>query len=328
MTDLVNFEIQTNGVGHIILNRPKALNALSLEMLEALSHTLHDWRSNPNILTVLIEGIGERAFCAGGDIRAVYENREAVLSGEQAYFHIEYSLNELIFNYPKPYIALLDGITMGGGVGISIWGSHKIATERLLLAMPETSIGLFPDIGASYFLTRLPSHIGWYLGLTGNSINAYEALHLGLVDSVISHDDITAFKTRFDPKNITLPESITTDTTSELLTHKNDINDCFSQNSITDIIHALENKDAWCQNVAAILKTRSPLSLKVTFDYLNASVGKSFNEVMTYNHKLVRFFLESQDFYEGIRAAIIDKDKKPKWQHTIDEVDHITSVIL
>lgn len=312
---------QHGTIGHLILNRPQALNALSLNMLETLAHELGAWRDDDEICAVLIEGMGDRAFCAGGDIRAVYHNRRRVLSGEEPYFEIEYHLNELIFNFPKPYIAILDGIAMGGGLGISIWGSHPIATERLLFAMPETGIGLFPDVGASYFLTRLPDYIGYYLGLTGNSINAYEALQLGLVKTVIPHASVESFKKQLDPQHITLPKPMGLDSTSQLLDHRTDIAECFGSNSISDIINKLESKDHWCQGIAHTLKSRSPLSLKVTFDYLNKSRDKSFDEVMAMNAKLVNNFLHNDEFYEGIRAAVIDKDKKPRWQHHIDQVD-------
>ena len=311
-------------IGHLTLNRPKALNALSLDMLETLAKELGEWRDDDEICAVLIEGMGERAFCAGGDIRAVYHNRAKVLSGDQPYFEIEYHLNELIFNFPKPYIAILDGIAMGGGLGISIWGSHPIATERLLFAMPETGIGLFPDIGASYFLTRLPNHIGYYLGLTGNSINAYEALQLGLVKTVIRHDSIAAFKKQLNPQDIVLPEPIALDTTSSLLEHRADIDTCFSLDSISAMISALEAKDTWCQHIANTLKSRSPLSLKITFEYLQRSQGKSFEDIMEMNAKLVANFLCDDEFFEGIRAAVIDKDKKPRWQHQIGEVDSLS----
>lgn len=322
---IINMIPTTQGtIGHLILNRPQALNALSINMLEILAKTLGQWRDDDNICAVLIEGSGERAFCAGGDIRAVYHNRAQVLSGEQPYFEIEYHLNELIFDFPKPYIAILDGIAMGGGLGISVWGSHPIATERLVFAMPETGIGLFPDIGASYFLTRLPDHIGYYLGLTGNTLNAYEALHLGLVKTVISHESIPSFKKQINPQHIVLPKPIQLDTTSPLLDHRAVINKCFSQKSISAIIDTLENHDSWCQRIAHTLKSRSPLSLKVTFDYLNRSRDKNFKEVMAMNAKLVANFLRHEEFYEGIRAAVIDKDRNPRWQHPISEVDTLT----
>lgn len=314
---------QTGTIGHIILNRPQALNALSLNILETMARELGAWRDDDDIAAVLIEGAGDRAFCAGGDIRAVYYHRDEVIAGEQPYFEIEYHLNELIFNFPKPYIAILDGIAMGGGLGISIWGSHPIATERLHLAMPETAIGLFPDIGASYFLTKLPHHIGYYLGLTGHSINAYEALKLGLVKTVIKHSSVAHYIKQLDPLNVETPEPINLPTASTLFDHANDIERCFSKPTITDILNALETGNGWCQETAELLKKRSPLSLKVTLAYLQRSQGKSFTEVMQLNSILVNNFLRNDEFYEGIRAAVIDKDKNPQWQHSIEEVEKI-----
>ena len=315
---------KNNGlIGHVLLNRPKALNALSLTILTSLKAQLEAWQHDPSITAILIEGAGDRAFCAGGDLRAIYTLKDEPIAKRDIYFAHEYHLNELIFNYPKPYISLLDGIAMGGGLGISIWGSHPIATERLLMAMPETGIGLFPDIGASYMLTRLPHHIGWYLGLTGNTINAYEALQLNIVKTVLHHDDIAQFKATLDPKHITLAKPIMLDHHSELLAHQHDIADCFSQTSITKIIASLETRDTWCQSIAALIKTRSPLSLKVTFEYLKQSCNKSFADVMKLNQAIANNFLRDPEFYEGIRAAVIDKDKQPKWQHAIEQVDAI-----
>ncbi len=310
-------------IGHILLNRPNALNALSLTMLQTLRDQLEFWQDDNTIAAVLIEGTGERAFCAGGDIRAVYENKHPTHLKAQPYFEIEYYLNELIFNFKKPYIAILDGIAMGGGLGVSIWGSHPIATERLVLAMPETAIGLFPDIGSSYFLIRLPKHIGWYLGLTGNPINAYEALTLGLVKTVMHHQSVPNFIRDIKPKNIITPDPIALNTHSELLAHQDDIEECFSHTTISKIINTLKTKDDWCQNTAAILESRSPLSLKVTLEYLKKSANKSFSEIMQMNTHMVKQFLQGEEFFEGIRAAVIDKDKKPKWQHAMKDVDDI-----
>ncbi|PHQ78493.1 MAG: 3-hydroxyisobutyryl-CoA hydrolase [Coxiella sp. (in: Bacteria)] len=326
MPSEVTFEIVQNDhatLGHITLNRPKALNALSIDMLTTLTELLTTCEQDPAITAVIIEGAGDRAFCAGGDIRWVYHHRDQIISGDAPYFEYEYHLNELLYNFSKPYIALLDGITMGGGIGISLWGSHPIATERLLFAMPETGIGLFPDIGASYFLTRLPHRFGWYLGLTGNSINAYEALTLGLVKTVIPHDTLNTFKTELNPHNIILPTPMALATASDLLDHQADIEHCFNQPSVSHIISSLMQKDDWCQSIAATLKTRSPLSLKITFDYLNTSIGMSFSDVMVLNKEIVVRFLENSDFFEGVRAVMIDKDKNPQWQHRIEDVDQI-----
>lgn len=310
-------------LGHIILNRPQALNALSLNILESLRVQLGNWQQDQEVIAVLIEGAGDRAFCSGGDIRGLYQVKDEPASQKDIYFEHEYHLNELIFNYPKPYISLLDGIAMGGGLGVSIWGSHPIATERLILAMPETGIGLFPDVGSSYFLTRLPNYIGWYLGLTGNSINAYEALQLNLVKTVLHHEQLDHFKATLDPSHILLPHSIPLDSHSELLAHQDDIHDCFSQSSITAMLNELDARDQWCQSIAATLRARSPLSLRVTLEYLKQSCHKNFADVMMLNKTLVHHFLRDPEFYEGIRAAVIDKDKQPKWQHRIEEVDAI-----
>lgn len=326
-TDRILFDIieTPNGdLGHITLNRPEALNAQSRCMLQAIQKQLEQWAVDDSIKAVVVEGAGDRAFCAGGDIRAMYEARHQVEKESIPFFEVEYNLNEYLFNYPKPYIPILDGITMGGGVGISIWGSTPIATERLKFAMPETAIGLFPDIGASYFLTRLPAKIGYFLGLTGCSLNAHEAYTLGLVKTVISHQSINDLISTLNPAEITLPGAITLDTESDTLTHQDAINHCFSQSTIIDIINELEKNDSWCQSIAATLKSRSPLSLVITLEYLKRSEGQDFRTVMQLNKRLIQHFIQGTELYEGIRAAVIDKDKRPQWQYSITEASDLS----
>lgn len=307
-------------IGHITLNRPKALNAQTREMLKAIHQVLEQWADDDQVKMVIVEGAGDRAFCAGGDIRAMYNCKDNVDAGSVQFFETEYRLNEYLFNYPKPYLPILDGITMGGGVGISIWGSTPIATERLKLAMPETAIGLFPDIGASYFLTRLPNKIGYCLGLTGLSINAFEALTLDLIKTVIPHTDKQALIDFMDPNQIILPEPTILDQHSDLLAHSDAIDHCFSQPTIIDIINELENNDKYCQYLAATLRSRSPLSLAITLEYLKRSEGQDFKTVMAMNQILIQHFIRGTELYEGVRAAVIDKDKQPQWCYSLEEM--------
>lgn len=307
-------------LGLITLNRPDALNAQTCSMLKTIHQQLLSWQDDDSILAIVMNSTGDRAFCAGGDIRAMYETKDDVEVGSVPFFKTEYRLNEYLFNYPKPYLPILDGITMGGGVGISIWGSTPIATERLKFAMPETAIGLFPDIGASYFLTRLPNKIGYMLGLTGLSINAYEALTLGLIKTVIHHTDKQAFIDHLNPATLTLPDPIPLDQNSELLAHQTEINHCFSQPTIIEIINELEKFDKYCQYIASMLKQRSPLSLAVTLEYLKRSEGQDFKTVMAMNHTLIQHFIRGTELYEGVRAAIIDKDRQPQWQYSLEEM--------
>ena len=210
---------------------------------------------------------------------------------------------------------------MGGGIGVSIYGSHPIATDRLMFAMPETGIGFFPDIGASHFLNKLPDHIGTYLGLTGIIINADDAYRLGLVKTVIAHDEIKQFKQTLDLNDIQLPAAKLENNHAEFFNHLDELKRCFCLETIEEIFTALSHGNDWCQQTLTLLKTRSPLSLKVTLEYLQRSRGFDFAANMQMNHTLAYNFLKCGEFFEGIRAAVIDKDKSPKWQYTLEEID-------
>lgn len=310
-------------IGIITLRRVNALNALNHDMFLSLYEQLTHWEKSPLIKAVIIRAASGRAFCAGGDIRYAYELKMKNDPNLINFFTDEYRLDRLIYHYKKPYIALLDGITMGGGVGLSIFASHQMATERMVFAMPETGIGFYPDIGASYFLSRLPSYIGYYLGLTGAMIAYNDCLALGIVNYVISHDmqetiiaalvnaplpDIDAVSRLLNQFNISSPAS-------DLLTHKNCIEHCFSKSSVEDIIAALvEWNDRWSQDVAANLKTKSPTSLKVTLAALQRGEKQDYDTCMDMELAMTKHFLHSHDFFEGIRATVIDKDRKPRWR--------------
>lgn len=322
----INFEelpgTQGN-VGLITLNRPQALNALNHHMFNALDHYLSAWESNSGIKAVIIRAVPGRAFCAGGDVRLAYERKQMNDSRLEHFFRDEYAMNKRIFHFPKPYIALLNGITMGGGAGISIHGSHRVATEHMLFAMPETGIGFFPDIGASYFLSRLPYKMGFYLGITGETI-AYNDCHaIGLVDEVIAVDaqdnlvqmivdsilpDKHAVTDIIKQFSISVPKSF-------LLEHKSDITNAFSKNSVESITHTLQALDeTWCKSIAEIIKKKSPTSLKVTLQELIRAEQLNFDECMQMEYGIMQQFLHSHDFFEGIRAALIDKDRNPQWK--------------
>jgi len=275
-TNEVFFEVMGN-IGLITLNRQHVLNALSHSMLCQLEQQLVLWETMPAVQAVVVRAAPGRAFSAGGDIRSVYENRLQQNVDFRQYFLDEYRLNKHIFHYTKPYIALLNGITMGGGAGISIHGSYRVATENIVFAMPETGIGFFPDVGASYFLTRLPYHFGFYLGLTGARLAYNDCYALGLVNTVIAPNAQeqlinmlaqTALENTHTIDQIIKQFSIPVPP-STLWMHQNEIDVCFSKNTIEEIINALEiNANDWCKKVAEVLKTKSPLSLKVTLDEL------------------------------------------------------------
>lgn len=312
-------------IGLITLNRPQVLNALNHNMFNVLQYQLTEWEAANQIKAVVIRAAEGRAFCAGGDIRSAYEKKLAKDTTLPYFFRDEYQLNLRIYNYSKPYIALLDGITMGGGAGISINGSHRVATERLSFAMPETGIGFYPDVGGSYFLSRLPYKIGFYLGLVGARISYADCAALGLVNYVVSRENISdilyALADAPLQNNPKMEVSAILETfsasypASTLLEHTTEIETCFSKNSVEEIIQALSlQQSEWCQQTLALIKAKSPTSLKVTLRALQEGLKVSFNENMRTEYRLTTRFLEGHDFFEGIRAAIIDKDQSPRWQ--------------
>ena len=320
-------------IGHILLNRPKALNALTKEMCQALRGQLKQWQKDKHIKAVIIQGEGERAFCAGGDIRSLYyegkDNPQAALD----FFRHEYRMNASIYHFDKPYISFLDGITMGGGAGVSMHGSHRVATERLLYAMPETGIGFFPDIGAGYFLSRMTERIGHYLGLTGERISAGDAYHFGMVthlihsaeqaeviraitESSFTAQDNDIVSDIIDQFTITMPPA-------ELVEHHRVIANSFDGKSVEEIIIKLQAiHSEWALTTLEKLKSKSPTSLKVTFEQLRRAVNMSFDDIMNMELNIAAQFLKTPDFYEGVRAAIIDKDQSPQWRP--DRLEQVT----
>lgn len=310
-----------NGVGLVTLNRPQALNALTLGMVRALDAQLRTWASDPAVRCVVVQGAGERAFCAGGDIRALYDagrSKTGTLTAD--FYREEYRLNRVIKRYPKPYVALIDGVVMGGGVGISVHGSHRIATERTLFAMPETGIGLFPDVGGSYFLPRCPGRIGFYFGLTGARIRAADCLYAGiathhvpsgalgqLVDALRagSGGAVTDIVARF----ATPPGE------GSLERDRAAIDRCFSAPTIEAIQSALEaDGSEWAKGARAAMGEKAPTCEKVTLRQLERGTAMSFEDCMVMEFRLSQRAMAAHDFYEGVRAAVIDKDRAPNWR--------------
>ena len=313
------------GLARITLNRPKALNALNLNMAERAIAQLADWAEDPEVAAVIIDGVGETAFCAGGDIRAIYSS--ATGDGRHAadFFRAEYTLNRAIFHFPKPYLALIDGITMGGGVGLSVHGSHRVATERTKLAMPETGIGLFPDVGASYVLPRLPGRLGLYIGLTGARLSAADCLATGLATHYLPHEKLLALTGAVAAADWTsdasghadevLARFATDPGPSTLLENEAEIDRCFAGDSVEEILSALEADGSdWAERTLAQLSGRSPSSLKITFEAYRRGAKMDFDDVMVMEYRLSQACVAGHDFPEGIRAVIIDKDNKPDWR--------------
>jgi len=309
----------------LTLNRPRVLNALNDEMISLLQQHLQTCALDADIKAVLIRAAEGPAFCAGGDLRSVYDLHLRSKPLPTTFFDQEYALNHYIYHYPKPYLALMDGITMGGGAGLSIHGGHRIGTERLLFAMPETGIGFFPDIGAGHFLSRLRGKMGIYLGLTGQHLSLDDCYALGLIDYGIAQKSIPQLLAALaeqpfgsQPKqkiNQILAAFHQDPSQSGLLLRQKQIDFHFSQTSMEEIMASLEKaKEAWCQELALVLQKKSPTSLKVSLRQLNLCAGQHFDYCIRLDQRLARGFLLGHDFYEGIRALIIDKDKRPHWQ--------------
>lgn len=314
------------GIGWITLDRPNALNALSLAMIRDLSHLLQDWAENSSIKSVIIQGAGDKAFCAGGDVRAIYEAKKR---GDphipDAFFREEYALNTYIHRYPKPYISLIDGIAMGGGLGISVNGSHRLVTERALLAMPETGIGFFPDVGATTFLNAAPGKVGLYLGLTGTRLKAEDALWAKLATHFIPASSLSQFKEALT-KGSSLEEALAIYCQEGpeggfLERHQELIEQHFCHSSLAHILESLKKDSSpFAQNTYNTLLAKSPTSLAVVFRQLTQD-KLDFNENMKQEFRLSQRFVASHDFAEGVRAVLIDKDHSPHWKpETIDKI--------
>jgi enoyl-CoA hydratase len=319
MTDTVLFE-RRGALGLITLNRPKALNALTREMCVAIKVKLEDWACDEAIKTVAIRGAGERAFCAGGDIRALYNSGKEKTSGALEFYRDEYRLNAAIKHFPKPYVALLHGIVMGGGVGVSVHGSHRIGNESMTFAMPETGIGLFPDVGGSYFLSRLPGEIGMYLALTGERLKTADALYAGVLTHFIparATEELLAALEGGDAPDFVLHSFAEQPGFAPLTERREDINRTFSEGSLDGIFSALDSDGgAWAKTTLDILCKKSPTSLKLTFRQIREGARLSFDDCMGMEYRMVSRVMARHDFYEGVRAAIIEKDNAPHWDPT------------
>lgn len=317
--------IERNGsLGHIRLNRPKALNSLTLEMVRLMHQALNQFENDPQIATVLITGEGERGLCAGGDIRWLYNSSRGDRALGETFWREEYRLNAAIRAFAKPYIAVMDGITMGGGVGISAHGSHRIVTERTRLAMPETGIGFFPDVGGTWLLARSPGEIGTYLGLTAEHVGATDAILAGLADIQLP---TTALAGLYDALS-RLPAPIGNDSVrrlihtfasppapASLLEHQAEIDRAFAAESVETIVSALaRSATAFAAKTLATLRAKSPTSLKITLRLLRlARTSTSLEECLEREFAAALHVFIGHDFQEGVRAAVIDKDRNPRW---------------
>jgi enoyl-CoA hydratase len=310
--------------GVVTLNRPQALNAVTHEMVLALARMLAQWRDDPAVTRVVIAAAGERAFSAGGDIRALYDQGRAGRQEEALRFwRDEYPLNALIKHYPKPYVALIDGIVMGGGFGVSMHGSHRVAGDRFRFAMPEVGIGFFPDVGATYLLPRLPGEIGTYIALTGERLSGDEAVAAGVATHRVPSarfGDLLAALTSRDPVDAVVTQFAVTPGEAPIVARAPSIGRLFAHDRVEDILAALEaeaddgENPVWARATAATIRGKSPMSLKIALKQMRLGASLTFAAAMRTEFRIVSRIVRGHDFYEGVRAVIIDKDNAPRWQ--------------
>ena len=327
-----------NGVGWIRLNRPRALNALNEEMVKIMERQLRDWREDDQVALVCIEGEGEKGLCAGGDMRRLYELRgHGVEAYAASFFSTEYRMDDEIHRYPKPVLVYMDGVVMGGGVGISIGASHRIVTETTKWAMPEMNIGFFPDVGASWFLNQMPGCVGRYLALTSEVLRSGDLLSIGAADWYVARATWPALKQALMEKRWS-PESVrqeldhllgqygsATAPSSTLPLQREQIDLHFRFDTVEAILSSLEKAaesgDEWAQKRMNNLRSKSPTSLKVTLRQLQLGQKRSLRECLAMELSLAMNFMKCADFYEGVRSVLVDKDRSPRWEpSTLEEI--------
>ncbi|WP_310498537.1 enoyl-CoA hydratase/isomerase family protein [Sandarakinorhabdus sp.] len=320
MTDELLPELLVEHRGHslwLTLNRPQALNALNRPMALAVHRALFQFGTDPDISRIVIEGAGTRAFCAGGDVALLGRQGRQDRALWEGFFHDEYRMNQAIARAPLPWVALIDGITMGGGVGLSIHGPFRIATENTMFAMPETGIGLIPDVGGTHALARLPGQIGTWLALTGARLKAADCRYAGIATHYVpsahlptlcdllatSHEDVGAILASFDEDAGEAP----------MAAYRDAIDFHFGHDRVEDIVASLESGDDWAREQAAIIARMSPTSLKLTLAGLRANAAASIEDALILEYRMVCEIRHGHDFFEGTRAQLIDKDRNPKW---------------
>ncbi len=318
-----------NKVGRITLNRPKALNALTYDMAVAIEKTLDEWIEGDDIDLVMIDAEGDRAFCAGGDIADLYASGKA---GDYEYgrkfWADEYRLNAKIADLPMPYIAIMDGITMGGGVGISVHGSDRIVTERSMIAMPECGIGLVPDVGGSFLLSRAPGHLGEYLAMTSYRMEPGDAVLAGFADVQVSSVELAVLKKNIEENGdlSVLSEFASPPSIPSLGAHLDQINEHFSKDSALACLQSLDaDSSDWALETAKLVRRSCPLSVACAFEIIRIVRNMaSVREALQMEYRFVCRAIEHGDFIEGIRAQIIDKDRRPNWK--IPNLEQVTQV--
>ncbi|MCO5732424.1 enoyl-CoA hydratase/isomerase family protein [Rhizobium sp. SSA_523] len=304
-------------VGHITLTRAKVLNAVNRPVVDAMTAALTRWADDPDIALVMVDADSEKAFSAGGDLTSMYHyGKSGDFTSGNLFWRDEYRLNALIARFPKPYVAVMDGIVMGGGVGISAHGSHRVVTEHSVVAMPECAIGLIPDVGGSYLLRRAPGRLGEYFGLTGARMDGATAIHAGFADFYVRRESLPALKqSLLDSGDISQIESFASEPPeSEVARLESNISRVFDAESVTGILDRLATEPGeWAQKALASMTAASPISLLATLSTIRRA--DDLNTALRNEYRFVSRVLEHGDFVEGIRAIIIDKDRSPRWRY-------------
>ena len=323
-------------VVRIRLNRPGAIHALNTGMCRAMLDALTEWAADPAVEAVMSDHDEGRGFCAGGDIRMIAESGASDGTEARAFFRVEYQLNHALFTYAKPIVAFMDGITMGGGVGISAPARLRVATENTRFAMPETGIGLFPDVGGGWYLSRLPGRIGQYLALTGARIDGAEACALGLATHYLHADALEDAKRRIvaapNQAAAVLDDLATPAPGARILAHRDSIDRLFASDRLEDVLAALESDGGeWAAQQLATLRTKSPQACKVSLKLLLEGVTMpTFEDEMHQEYAVAAHVVQRHDFAEGVRAVIVDKDNAPRWEPATPEAvsDHLIDQIF
>jgi enoyl-CoA hydratase len=321
-------------LGVITLNRPKALNALNMPMIERMHEALDSWQNDPGVTAILARGAGERAYCAGGDLKDTWQAmQDPELSWYIQLFRREYALDWRIRTYPKPFIALIDGIVMGGGAGVSVNGAYRVATERTRFAMPECSIGIYPDVGATWFMSQFPGKMGLFLGLTSLQAGGSDAHYLGAATHYVTSGHLPALTDALaqaaSSQDVASSVRSTLDrfheqpASSHLAGLQSAVDCVFGQPSLEGILAALEREEGgWAADARAQIARNSPFSLAVCHRQLTTAQGLSFEDCLRREFFMSLHFGREADFREGMRAQIVDKDRNPAWRHRrLDEVD-------
>jgi enoyl-CoA hydratase len=328
-TEAADILIRVEGrAGRLTLNRPKALNALTHPQVTKIAAALAAWEADPKVEVVVLDGAGDRGLCAGGDVRVMHESRTGGSGFARTFWADEYRLNARIARYPKPFVALMDGIVMGGGIGVSAHARHRVVTERSQLAMPETAIGLIPDVGGTWLLAHAPGELGVYLGLTGKRMSGADAIQIGFADHHMVSANLGRLVERLCAPSADLPIEIIEDMEqpvpmSELMAKSREITRLFLGGTIDEIFDQLKTSaDALALETRAELAGKSPTSLKLTLRAIReARKLPSLEAALEIEYRLTTRLFESGEFIEGIRALIVDKDKAPKWtKPTLDSV--------